>query len=158
MAQYMKCRNDKCAGPTTPRITSLDKLKHAEERGYAAYDKFNKPISDNPYKIGSSLAKSWETGYLRAAKWKPVAPPVTAGQGREVKPYGIVNVIKTSRKKFKIPGGYDPDRKEPPFNDYLGFIPERKGKPATFGRWTRNPPKPKEDEDVVPKNPEKNKE
>ena len=151
MAQFIKCRNKQYRGPMSPRFPTDEKIAHARERGYDACDKFNKSVTENPYSPGGSLAEAWRKGYMEALNYKPVAPPNRAPQGREAIPYGIVNVQKTSRKKFRIKGGYEPPAKEPEFNYFLGYIspPNR-----TFGRWVRNPPKPKEEDDVFSKKEE----
>jgi len=136
--QLMKVRNKLHRGPTTPCVASPEKRAHVFQVGYDAWKKYNKSATENPYH--GILGEEWLKGYLSAAKVKLSSEPAKAAEGREIKPYGIVEVKKTSRKKFKIKDNVPEPKKEPELNYYLGYIspPRRK-----FRVWTRNPPEPK---------------
>ena len=123
-------------------LPSNPKIQAAHQKGFGAYPA--KSLRDCPYGPGGALCAAWTKGYLEAANWRPQPIPCKAPEGRERQAYGRIGAME-DRTRFSFPDdGPKVPRKEK-FNDWLGYIPPRKGKQPMFRTFTRNPPKPKGD-------------
>lgn len=134
--QYMTMRNKQHRGPMRPHVASKKKCAHAYQRGYDAWMKYGKSISDNPYR--GLEAEAWRKGYLAASNFK-VNPVVSrAPEGRPEHNAGYV-VVKRFGAEKKLKGPAEPRERE--IEMYLGYIkPGKDGRLKRFYPWTNNPP------------------
>jgi hypothetical protein len=135
--QYMSIRNKRHVGPQNPHVASKGKRIHAEKRGYDAWVKFGKSITDNPYRPGL-LNDAWRKGYLQAAQYKCKSVENRAAEGSARHKDSYVVVKRTGATKSLPARTF----REPKDNDpYLGYInPGKNGKLRKFRVWTGNPP------------------
>jgi hypothetical protein len=137
----MKLRNKQYAGPQNPRVASMKKRLHAEERGRLAWVKYGKSVNDNPYRPGLEN-DAWRKGFLQACKFNSNSVEMRAPEGAPRHKDTYVVVKRTGATKRLPAKTY----KEPRANTaYLGYIkPGKDGRLRKFRVWTSNP-----SEDVV---------
>jgi hypothetical protein len=140
--QLMTVRNKLYRGPGAHRWATPEQTIHAFQRGYDAWERFGKPITDNPYRPGQEH-DAWNRGYIQATEIKWKAIPNRAPEGLAKHKNSVVVVKNNGVTKTHKPRKEKKDDKGKEIivvkhSTDLGYV-SKDGRLRRFNRWTGNP-------------------